>query len=307
MCRMKCVRARLSVIVGLFVAIAASATQAADPAKNLLFFGNSFTIGNGNNSLPSIVRSIAIAAGQTAPNVYSQVAGGQNLGYHITTVNAAGNSSIIKSSLPAGQGWDSTILQDYSTRPTLHSTDGNIPQFRADAKTLYGLVRAQTPTVKAVLFETWARGYGHDFYNAASSSYQPLLLNPNTMQSQLQSSYNLANVDLNTTYGAGTSQVAPVGDGFKYGNFSNVHNSDLYHANNRGELLAGLVIYTTIYHDNVSDINLNSIASTLGITSNDAVQMATWADAVTQTPEPASTALIAGGMMILAARRRRVR
>ena len=289
-------------LAALLLAPATFARGAEEP-KKILFFGNSFTIGNGGNGfVPTIVRDVASAAGRPTPSVHAQAVGGRRLDDHIAEVNADGQSSVIRSSLSPGAKWDFTILQEFSTKPTTHRADGNPADFRADADTLFGLVRGHSPAVKGVLFETWARGHGHSFYTGGTPEFPG---GPTQMQGQLRTNYGLARDDLNAEYGVGSAGVAPVGDGFEYGNFSNLYNSDIYHANNRGSLLAGLILYSTIYGDDVRDINLTSVASGLGLTSGDAAQLANWADATTGVPEPAAVGLLAACAPLLLSRRRR--
>jgi hypothetical protein len=285
--------------------LAAGTPALAETPKNILFFGNSFTIGNGpaaNGPVPTIVKNIAAAAGRPAPNVYSQMNGGWTLDNHITKINSDGASDVIRSSLPAGMTWDFAVMQEYSTKPTTHTADGNAADFRADALALFGKVRAHSPAATGVLFETWARGYGHAFYTSAPVQFPG---GPAQMQQQLRTNYGLAAGDLNAANGAGSVRVAPVGDAFEQGNFSNLHNSDIYHANNRGSLLAGMAIYSTIYGDDVSDINLTGVATGLGLTAADATQLAGWSDAVTQVPEPGSLGLAAVAAAALTLCRRR--
>ena len=129
-------------------------------------------------------------------------------------------------------------MQEYSTKPT-HIGDPN--GFRADALTFLGLVRGQSPGVRGVLFETWARGPGHSYYPGTFPG------GPAQMQQELRDNYELARQDLVAAYGADSAVVAHVGDAWEATGWDDLHATDIYHANTRGTYLTGLVIFGTVY------------------------------------------------------------
>ena len=97
--------------------------------------------------------------------------------------------------------------------------------------------------------------------------------------------------------------MAPVGDAWEYTDWNNLHAPDLYHANNRGTLLASLVIYGTIYEDDVSDIDLTDVLDSLGMPGPYGDYLAAVADQFI-VPEPsAGLLLLAGGAVALRRRR----
>lgn len=277
--------APLAAIVLLVVATSAHAEP-----KSLLFYGNSFTGNAGGVHL--MVRDIATAAGHETPHIYGRIVSGQTLQYHLAT-----GTSVITSGIPAGDRWDAVVLQEYSTRPTTHPTDGNVPAFRAAAQGLYQAVLDHSPDAQAVLYETWARNPGHHFYPGIWSGAPE-------MQAQLRENYNSASDLLNTI---GTSEVARVGDAFEAGGFDNsLYAGDLYHQNNRGALLAALVLYGTIYDDiTTSDIDLTPLMTSYGLDQDDFAFATNLADTVL-VPGPGGAGLLAG-LGVLAARRRRSR
>ena len=270
-------------------AISLAAAAHADEPKNLLFYGNSFTASGGGVQL--LVRDIATAAGHATPHVYARIVSGQTLEYHYDT-----GTSVITSGIPAGEHWDAVVLQEYSTRPTSHPTDGNVPAFLQAAQDLYGAVLDHSPDAQAVLFETWARAPGHAFYPSIWDE-------PADMQSELRMYYDDANDLLNTM---GTSEVAPVGDAFEAGDFdTSLYAGDLYHASNRGALLISLVLYGTIYDDaTLSDIDLSTVGTSLNLTDDD-IAIATTLSERVLVPAPASVTLLAGAGLLAARRRRR--
>ena len=261
--------------------------------KHVLFFGNSFTLGSwSTRSVPDLVNDIAVAAGQEDPYVVMAAEGGWSLADHL-----AQSTGVITSGIPAGQTWDYVVLQDYSTRPT-HI--GDLAAHRADFVSLYQAVAAHSPDAHAIGFETWARAPGHEFYDGTPPTFPG---GPAQMQQELRDGYALSTADVNALAGLGTSRVAPVGDAWESTGWSNLHAADLYHANNRGTLLASLVIYGTIYEDDVSDIDLTPVLSSLGLPGPYGQYLAGVADQFI-VPEPSTgLLLLACGAVALGRRR----
>jgi len=269
------------------LALTTAATANAEP-KNLLFYGNSFTGSGGGVHL--LVRDIATGAGEETPHVFGRVVGGQTLQFHLDT-----GTSVITSGIMPGENWDAVVLQEYSTRPTTHPSDGNVPGFLSAAQGLYQAVQSHSPDAQAVLFETWARGPGNSVYPGIWSE-------PAEMQAELRDNYNLANSVLN---GIGTSEVAPVGDAFENAGFNlDLYAGDIYHASNKGALVISLVIYGTIYDDTtLTDIDLSAVSSRLGLSTADVNDAIIHAESVL-IPAPVSGTIMLG-LGCLAMRRRR--
>jgi len=265
----------------------ATAGAHAEPL-NLLFYGNSFTASGGGVHI--LVRDIATAAGHETPHVYGRIVSGQSLEYHLNT-----GTSVITSGIPAGQEWDFVTLQEYSTRPTTHPSDGDVPTFLESAQGLYQAVQDHSPNARAVLFETWARHPAHFVYPDIWSG-------PEAMQQELRDNYNTAQVLLDSMGGA---EVAPVGDAFEAAGFETpLYGGDLYHASNKGALLISLVIYGTIYDDTTTgDFDLSGVRDRLGLSQQDVDDVTAFADAVL-VPAPGSAAVLVG-FGALASRRRR--
>lgn len=278
------------------VSVLLSILMLAAPATaemKLLFYGNSYTLGSwSDRSVPDLVNDIAVAAGQENPHVVMAAVGGWSLADHLAT-----NTGVITTGIPAGQTWDYVILQDYSTRPT-HL--GDVAAHRADFVSLYQAVAAHSPDAQVIGFETWARAPGHEYYSGGSPAFPG---GPAQMQQELRDGYAFSTADVNALAGAGTARVAPVGDAWEYTNWSNLHASDLHHANNRGTLLASLVIYGTIYRDDVSDIDLTGVLASLGMPGPYGAYLAAAADQFI-VPEPSTgLLLLLGGVLTLRRRR----
>lgn len=269
--------------------LAFAATAHAEEAKNILFYGNSFTGSGGGVHL--LVRNIATVAGHETPHVFGRVVGGQTLEYHYNN-----GTSVITSGIPAGDEWDAVVLQEFSTRPTTHPSNGNVPAFYQAAQDLYGAVLDHSPDAQAVLFETWARAPGNSVYPSIWSE-------PGDMQAELRMYYNGANDLLNAM---GTSEVARVGDAFEAADFdTSLYSGDLYHASNTGALLISLVLYGTIYDDaTVSDIDLSTFGARLNLTADEIAYTQMLAESVL-VPAPASATLLAGAGILAVRRRRR--
>lgn len=283
--RCACATAGIHLLMLLAFALPAAADS---PGLNLLFYGNSFTLGSwSTRSVPDLVNDIAVAAGQADPYVVNASVGGWTLADHLVS-----NTAVISTGIPAGQTWDFVVLQDYSTRPT-HI--GDLAAHRADFLSLYSTVAAHSPAVRTIGFETWARAPGHEFYLGDPPEFPG---GPAQMQQELRDGYALSTADVNAFAGTGTSRVAPVGDAWESTGWSNLHATDLYHANNRGTLLAALVIYGTIYQDDVSDIDLTTVLASLGLPGPYGDYLAAAADQFI-VPEPCTVLLLAGGVLVL--------
>lgn len=236
---------------------------------NLLFYGNSFTQGiESTRDVPGLVRDIAVAAGQPAPNIVSAAIAGAALWVHLQS-----NTAVISTRLAPDEHWDHVILQDASTQPTRL---GDLAVHRSSSMSLFQLVRAHSPGVHAIGFETWARGPGHSFYLPPWPEFPG---GPAQMQQEVRDGYALSTADVNEVCGAGTSTVAPVGDAWERAGWVNLHAGDLWHAQNRGTLLAALVIYATIYHDaTVSDIDITLVLDSLNLSVFDGAFLTAAAD-----------------------------
>jgi hypothetical protein len=101
----------------------------------------------------------------------------------------------------------------------------------------------------------------------------------------LLANYNNAASAANRADGAGTAEVAKVGEGWRAVAFdrSYYNGNDEYHPSPKGSVLAALVLYKTTYHDNTSDISPATVAgliSTEGLTSQDWQQLTALADSL---------------------------
>ena len=286
----------------VLTALIANLAQA-QPAKDILWYGNSFTNATccgGSVSVPNTFRLIAIAAGQTEPVNRNASADGQSLLFHRNN-----NTNVITTGIVPGGQWEHVVLQDFSTAPT-HI--GNLSQHLSSSLSLYQAVAAHSPNVVPVMYETWARGFGHSFYAGANPSFPG---GPAQMQAELRSGYQQSTANINAAVGSDIALLAPVGDVWESTGFaSNMYAGDIYHANDRGTLLNALVLYATIYEDyTVSDINLTSVLTNFNpdLTPAMGQSIAASVDAYfasVNVPEPSSVVILLMAGCGLVGRRR---
>ena len=270
-------------------------------AINILFYGNSYTnafTSEAPRSVPDLVQEIATVAGQTTPNAVNAAVNGKSFAWHM-----ANNTAIIGSGLSAGEQWDVVVMQNFSTRPTVSHSSGNLAQHRANSVSLYQAVANHSPGVQPVLFETWARALG-------SSALSFFVGGQTQMQQELRDGYNLAADDIDAAAGLTLAKVAPVGDAWERASFNNLHLvEDKSHANRRGRVLTALVIYSTIYGDNTHDLflsgALDATFASMSLTSADGGFLTGISDATTTViPEPGALAVTLVGLAGMALRRR---
>ncbi len=282
---------RFAIVVGLLAWLTPLAADA--QPKNVLFYGNSFTLGFGSSdSVNGLFEDIAIAAGQEAPLVQSAAASGQDIEWHVNN-----NTGAIFTLIPPDRDWDFVVMQEHSTKLTRAYTGSplfpaSVEESKATTVQLHETVKLRSADVVPVLYETWARGPGHPFYTGVS----PLFTDASEMQAEVRAGYDQLKDALDTAAGEDIALIAPVGDAWENANYDQLHFTDNWHAQNRGTLLAALVIYGTIYEDaNTSDIDLSGVLDGLGLTSADGVFLTAAADrTLSGIPEPTSAVLLGG-------------
>ena len=251
-----------------------------ESGKRLLFFGNSFSLGD---DVPGHVGSLAALDGHPAPLVVADLMGGTDLAYHIGQVDDYPANNVTHASLAGTNTWDHVILQGYSTEAT-HLRDTSA--FRTNALALYRRIRDHASGkglgVQPVLFQTWARAVGHSFYPDSFAD-------PAAMQHEIRTNYQAAADILLAAEPAAQVRIAPVGDAFERGGFNaaDLYGADLYHAGNLGPELAALVIYKTIYGATATNIPYATVldAGWTTMNSNDWTRVTYWAEGLTP-PEP---------------------
>lgn len=219
-------------------------------ARRILWFGNSFTR---HENLPDRVAALAELAGYTRPVIVANAVDGAKLSDHISSVVSSPSSTVTAPEIvyQTSNNWNDVVIQGYSTEATSAYTTAPSAGFIPNATNLYARVRKSTKGggVRAVLFETWARGVGHEFYPDTFAS-------PQAMQGEITANYRAASGLLRSAWGGKeeTSVIAPVGQAFGKDDFAaELYGGDLYHADGRGVELAAMVLFNTIYGDFIEE------------------------------------------------------
>lgn len=288
---------RAATLAMLVVALTGSFANA--QPLSIIFYGNSFTFGAGSSRpVDSVFRDIATIAGHDRPYTVSAAVSGQDLEWHV-----GNNTQRITSSIPPGQNWDYVVLQEHSTKLTRAYTGSpsfpaSIEESKTTAVQLHNAVKAHSPGAKPVLYETWARGPGHAFYTGASPQFPG---GPSEMQAEIRDGYNMLQAALDEAAGEELTLIAPVGDAWEEANYDNLHSGDLWHAQNRGTLLAALVIYGTIYGDSDTsalDLTDRRLLDSLNLSVSDGEFLTAAADSIlAPVPEPSTVVLAIGGLL----------
>jgi len=237
-------KSHLNFLLGCLAASVSLAGNAL-AAEKILFFGNSYTFGAlapaalKLGGVPKLVEAIAASKGKKA-EVSMVVAGGKDLGYLL-------HQPMTDTALTSKQ-WDCVVLQDFSTKTT-HL--GNLAESLANGETFYRKIRAHSPQAGIVLYETWARGKGNEFYTGASTKNS--FINPDQMLSEIERGYEQMDSRLEALEPGEQSSLAPVGEAFARCQKENpgieLYSCDHHHASEQGYYLSALVIYATIFHD----------------------------------------------------------
>ena len=228
----------------VLLALLLAATVTAQ-GKNLLFYGNSYTYYSWGYGVPELVQRIAIEAGHPSPTFVAALVGGMTLQFHATDPNQV---AAISNSLPPGQTWDHVVIQGHELEAT-NEGGHNAALFRSNAVAITTNVRNHSPAARAVMFQTWARAWGH--WNYPIPWAVPL-----AMHDVVRGNYRLAKSDIDAAFGAGTAIQSAVGDGVALLEFDPVwYEADKSHPTPAMILLAAMCIYTSIYDQTVCEID----------------------------------------------------
>ena len=266
---------RITVFLLLAFASAAAAGEP-KPSLRVLFYGNSFTHGYGSTrSVDELFADIVRAAGHGDPFVRSAAVSSRDFNWH-----ADHNTAAIESLADGQAAWDFVVMQEHSTKLTRAYPDkppypGSVEVSKRTVVRLHEAVRRHSPSSTPVLYETWARGPGHEWYEGADA----LFTGPAAMQAEVRAGYATLKRALDEAAGKEIALIAPVGDAWQRADYQALHASDNWHAQNRGTLLAALVIYGTIYQDaDTRSIDLSGVLSSIDLTSEDGEFLAATAD-----------------------------
>lgn len=212
----------------LYLFIFISVNVAVSQTSNVLFIGNSYT---GVNNLPALVRSVALANGDSI-DVDSNTPGGFTFEGHSTDA-----TTIAKIYL---KQWDFVVLQEQSQRPSFPPSQVMTDVYPY-AHLLDSMILDNNPCSETVFYMTWGRKNG----DASNCGVWPPVCTYEGMQARLRESYMEMGVQNHAT-------VSPVGAVWSYVRSQNpafdLYQPDESHPSIHGSYLAACTMYATMFH-----------------------------------------------------------
>jgi hypothetical protein len=216
---------------------------------HILFLGNSYTF---VNDLPRMIADVAASDTENPviiqPGIFSRGA---------ATLEELWNANVAQDAIRS-RHWDYVVLQELSVAPV---EDGLIPQMQ-DAMTQWsGLARAAGAT--PVVYETWARKGGSNWYNRAK--YPELNLgDPVKMQIRIDDVTNSIAAQLQLP-------VIPIGDYWAACQRGIKGFPDLYYRDGTHPSLAGDYLVALLFYRNLTGHKLDHVTYIpFGISSEEA-------------------------------------
>lgn len=232
--------------------------------NQVLFIGNSFTIGSGGGGVPGIFDRLAQAGGQPDPFTVMQAVGGQDFQYHSQDPTAL--------AAIASRPWTHVVLQNYSTEPT-HLASGSVADHYTYGTVLYEKIMQNNPRTQVILFETWSRSAANSLITGVSGPNS--FASTAEFQAELRANYQGLADSLTATHPTNPPVlVAPVGDAWENAGglrkasdplFIPLFASDEYHGNNNGYYLAACVFYSLIYGVSPHGLGTNTLVTSLNL------------------------------------------
>lgn len=233
--------------------------SAAEEAKRILWFGNSYTY---TNDIPGLIKAIAVAEGHPAPVIVADLKGGSNLKRHLAQVTGSPASNVAHPSL-AGRRFDLVVIQGHSHDPFDRAI------FVANALAIFTAVRkdpsGQGGSATAMLYQTWA-GAGD-----TSGSHKAVA-----------TAYGEAGQAIAAAFGADAVRLSPVGEAFALlKQDASLYKPDGSHPSPKGSLLSAMVHYRTIFPgEKVGDLDHAKAQGWAGVPAEEWTQLSAVADGV---------------------------
>lgn len=148
-------------IAALIAAAAAAAAAGSQPARTILFVGNSFTFGADSDAMTYAKDSVTDLNGDGmggVPALFRRFADESGLRYRVSLETAAGQTLTWHLANKRGvidKSWDSVVLQQYSTLDP--DRPGDVTSTIPAARGLAELLRRRNPRVDISLVATWTR------------------------------------------------------------------------------------------------------------------------------------------------------
>lgn len=223
----------------LLAALAEASSSAAQGLKRkVLFIGNSYTA---SNALPSLVRDVAISAGDTLISDFV-APGGFTFELHSSDVAT-------RAKIDVGD-WNYVVLQEQSQRPAFSDAEVATDVYPY-ARTLDSLVHDRNKCARSVFFQTWGYKNG-DIMNCPIF---PPICTYKGMDSLLELRYQQMALDNNAL-------LSPVGLVFReiratYPSL-NLYELDESHPSIHGSYAAAVTFYTILFGKTPSSITFNA-------------------------------------------------
>ncbi|MBF0196449.1 MAG: hypothetical protein HQL32_02005 [Planctomycetes bacterium] len=245
----------LSLLIIIVIVGSLHATDKTRPL-NIIFFGNSFTLGSGDNQvkkviggIPGLVTRMAEGMGIPAPNVERALKGGKSLEFHMKEhsilIDKPADQVFNKYEKPIQ--WDVMVLQEYSTRPLSIPKVGRFDLTLRYAEELVAKGKSLNSNMRTILYQTWAR------HESLPKYYPNMFKTPNDFQNDLIHHYSLLRNHLNKVFRDQSCDIAPCGLLWQKLNFSkHLYSKDRYHASAHGSLINAMMIFKRIYHANLT-------------------------------------------------------
>lgn len=292
-------------------AVALLAAGAAAEPKDIFWIGNSHTRWlaattsqtNGGEvpGIADLVGKFAVAAGYDAPNHYWDVINGSFISSRVGRAD-----DLAQNGLPAGVEADVLVMQGNSTE-SLSWLGGDANAFGANTASIESAFRDVFPNIDTVLYQTWARAAGHPNYQSQGGPVP----DPQAWHDVNRASYQAAATGINAM--GGDAEVSAVGDAFALAGWDErYYVGDDNHSSRKGGVLASVVLFNSIYNDDISrlDINLDEFDDAIEITLRqlgiNAAEWATITDLAARAaiPAPATSSLVGVGLVAMARRKR---
>ncbi|HEY6048376.1 MAG TPA: PEP-CTERM sorting domain-containing protein [Sphingomicrobium sp.] len=242
-------------MIALFAAAALASSQ---PARSILFIGNSFTFGAESAAMTYRKESVSDLNGDGmggVPALFKRFTDEAGLRYSVSLETAAGQTlawHLANKRTVIDRPWDAVVLQEYST--LYPDKPGDVTATIAAARSLTKLLRKRNPAVDISLVATWSRP-DLTYPSGKHWSGQPiermaldLRHADDRVKKLVPSIARVAPVGqaFNCAIARGIADANPY-DGVSRGQID-LWASDQYHASNEGYYLEALTVFAAVTH-----------------------------------------------------------
>ena len=224
----------LALVALSFLAAFPSTPRAQTPLR-ILWLGNSYSA-----TMTQRMADLATEIGEPVPTFVTHTPGGSSLQGRV------GQPTIPNLLAASSQPFDVVVMQGHSLEAT--SAFSNQTSFANAVHSLFTTIRAHSPQVRLVLYQTWARGVGHSFYGQVFSG-------PDIMATQIRVGYAMAAIGVAQTYGSDAVIQARAGQAFQsLGWTPALYAGDLSHPSSAGRILAALTLFEQVFERSACEL-----------------------------------------------------